>query len=290
MLGDTAVAVNPEDERYTEIIGALAELPLTDRKIPVIADDYVDPEFGTGCLKITPAHDFNDYAVGERHGLPLVNIFTPDAKLNENAPERYQGMDRFAARERIVADLEARGLLEKVEPHRMMVPRGDRSHSVIEPYLTDQWFVKAAPLAEPSIEAVGKGDIRFVPEHWTKTYFEWMRNIQDWCISRQIWWGHRIPAWYDEHGGVFVGAQRSRSSRQIRSGRLRRIAPGRGRARHVVLVRAVAVFHPGLAGEIRATRDVLSNQRAGHRLRHHFLLGRANDHVRAQVHGRRAFQ
>ncbi len=212
MLGDTAVAVNPADERYAELIGAQVELPLTERKIPVIADDYVDPEFGTGCLKITPAHDFNDYAVGERHGLERLNIFTPDAKLNENAPERYRDTDRFAARERIVADLEARGLLEKVEPHRMMVPRGDRSHSVIEPYLTDQWFVKAEPLAKPSIEAVEKGGIRFVPDHWTKTYYEWMRNIEDWCISRQIWWGHRIPAWYDENGNVFVG----RSEAEVR--------------------------------------------------------------------------
>ncbi len=212
MLGDTAVAVNPADERYSSMVGALVELPLTERKIPVIADDYVDPEFGTGCLKITPAHDFNDYAVGERHGLERLNIFTADAKLNENAPERYRGMDRFAARERIVADLQARKLLEKVDSHRMMVPRGDRSHSVIEPYLTDQWFVKAAPLAKPSIEAVEKGDIRFVPEHWTKTYFEWMRNIEDWCISRQIWWGHRIPAWYDEDGNVFV----SRSEAEVR--------------------------------------------------------------------------
>ncbi len=212
MLGDTAVAVNPLDERYSQIIGSQVELPLTDRMIPVIADDYVDPEFGTGCLKITPAHDFNDYAVGERHGLECLNIFTPDAKLNDNAPERYRGMDRFAARERIVADLEARGLLEKVEPHRMMVPRGDRSHSVIEPYLTDQWFVKAEPLAKPSIEAVENGRIRFVPDHWTKTYYEWMRNIEDWCISRQIWWGHRIPAWYDENGNVFVG----RSEAEVR--------------------------------------------------------------------------
>ncbi len=212
MLGDTAVAVSPEDKRYTGFIGAQVELPLTERKIPVVVDEYVDPEFGTGCLKITPAHDFNDYAVGERHGLECLNIFTPDAKLNENAPERYRGMDRFAARERVVADLEARGLLEKVEPHRMMVPRGDRSHSVIEPYLTDQWFVKAAPLAKPSIEAVEKGDIRFVPDHWTKTYYEWMRNIEDWCISRQIWWGHRIPAWYDENGNVFV----ARSEEEVR--------------------------------------------------------------------------
>ncbi len=209
MLGDTAVAVHPEDERYRQLVGKEVELPLADRRIPVIADDYVDPEFGTGCLKITPAHDFNDYAVGERHELECLNIFTADAKLNENAPQRYQGMDRFEARQRIVEDLEARGLLEKVTPHRMMVPRGDRSHSIIEPYLTDQWFVKTTPLAERSIEAVKNGDIRFVPEHWAKTYFEWMHNIEDWCISRQIWWGHRIPAWYDETGNVFVGRSES---------------------------------------------------------------------------------
>ena len=205
MLGDTAVAVNPSDDRYKDQIGKDVELPLCDRRIPVIADEYVDPEFGTGCLKITPAHDFNDYAVGDRHGLERINIFTPDASLNDNAPERYRGLDRFEARKRIVADLEARGLLERTEAHRMMVPYGDRSHAVIEPYLTDQWFVKAAPLAEPAIAAVERGDIRFIPEHWSKTYFEWMRNIEDWCISRQIWWGHRIPAWYDETGNVFVG-------------------------------------------------------------------------------------
>jgi valyl-tRNA synthetase len=205
MLGDTAVAVNPADERYRKFIGKEVDLPLCCRRIPVIADDYVDPAFGTGCLKITPAHDFNDYAVGERHRLERVNIFTPDASLNDAAPERYRGLDRFEARKRVVADLEARGLLERTEAHRMMVPYGDRSHAVIEPYLTDQWFVKAAPLAEPAIAAVERGDIRFVPEHWSKTYFEWMRNIEDWCISRQIWWGHRIPAWYDENGNVFVG-------------------------------------------------------------------------------------
>ncbi|TVP86616.1 MAG: valine--tRNA ligase [Thioalkalivibrio sp.] len=212
MLGDTAVAVHPEDERYRHLIGQQVELPLTGRTIPVIADDYVDPEFGSGCVKITPAHDFNDYAVGMRHELPLINIFTNDALLNENTPEAYRGLDRFEARRRVVADMEQAGLLEKVADHRLMVPRGDRSGAVIEPYLTDQWYVKAGPLAEPAIRAVEDGRIRFVPENWSKTYFEWMRNIEDWCISRQIWWGHRIPAWYDAKGNVFVG----RSEAEVR--------------------------------------------------------------------------
>ncbi len=205
MLGDTAVAVHPQDERYGKLLGKQVELPLTGRTIPVIADDYVDPEFGSGCVKITPAHDFNDYEVGQRHGLPLVNIFTDDAQLNANAPAAYRGMDRFEARKRVVADLEALGLVAEIEPHKLMVPRGDRSGAVVEPYLTDQWYVKIGPLAEPAIEAVEKGDIRFVPENWSKTYFEWMRNIQDWCISRQLWWGHRIPAWYDDDGNLYVG-------------------------------------------------------------------------------------
>ncbi|MCH9048943.1 MAG: valine--tRNA ligase [Proteobacteria bacterium] len=205
MLGDAAVAVHPNDDRYKDLIGKEVELPLTGRKIPVIADDYVDPEFGTGCVKITPAHDFNDYEMGQRHDLPLINIFTVDAVINNDAPEAYRGMDRYVARKQIVVDLEAAGLLEKIEPHRLVVPRGDRSHTVIEPYLTDQWYVKIQPLADPAIKAVESGDIKFVPENWSKTYFEWMRNIQDWCISRQLWWGHRIPAWYDEAGNIYVG-------------------------------------------------------------------------------------
>ena len=205
MLGDTAVAVHPGDDRYRDLVGSMVELPLTERRIPVVADEMVDPEFGTGCVKITPAHDFNDYQVGERHGLDRINVLTPGARMNGNAPARYQGLDRFEARAKIVEDIEARGLLARTEPHRMTVPRGDRSHAAIEPYLTDQWFVKAGPLAEPSIRAVENGDIRFVPEHWAKTFFEWMHNIEDWCISRQIWWGHRIPAWYDGEGNVYVG-------------------------------------------------------------------------------------
>jgi valyl-tRNA synthetase len=205
LLGDTAVAVNPDDERYQALLGKQLELPLTGRTIPVIADNYVDPAFGSGCVKITPAHDFNDYEMGQRHGLPQINIFTPDAKLNENAPAAYRGMDRFDARKKIVADLETAGLVEKIEPHKLKVPRGDRTKAVIEPYLTDQWYVKIAPLAEPALKAVEDGRTRFVPENWSKTYYEWMRNIKDWCVSRQLWWGHRIPAWYDEGGKIYVG-------------------------------------------------------------------------------------
>jgi valyl-tRNA synthetase len=205
LLGDTAVAVNPDDERYRALVGKRLTLPLTGRTIPVIADSYVDAAFGSGAVKITPAHDFNDYEMGLRHDLPQINIFTPDAKLNENAPGSYRGLDRFVARKKIVADLEAAGLIEKIEPHKLKVPRGDRTNAVIEPYLTDQWYVKIAPLAEPALKAVEDGSIRFVPENWSKTYFEWMRNIKDWCVSRQLWWGHRIPAWYDETGGIYVG-------------------------------------------------------------------------------------
>jgi valyl-tRNA synthetase len=256
LLGDCAVAVHPGDERYKHLLGETVELPLTGRRIPIIADEYVDPEFGTGCVKITPAHDFNDYQVWLRHRDEkpiyeqihggLINIFTPDATLisaasevgqktryqapgisglkvhvgeapegrfpEEIIPEQYRGLDRYEARRRVVADLEAQGLLEKIDDHKLVVPRGDRSGAVIEPYLTDQWYVKIGPLAKPAIEAVEDGRIRFVPDNWKNTYFEWMRNIQDWCISRQIWWGHRIPAWYDPEGNVYVG----RSEAEVR--------------------------------------------------------------------------
>lgn len=205
MLGDTAVAVNPEDERYKHLIGKTIKLPLTDREIPIIADDYVDQEFGTGCVKITPAHDFNDYEMGLRHNLPMINLFDDDAQLNNNAPEKYRGMDRFDARKQIVADLDALGLLEKIVDHTLKVPRGDRSGVVIEPYLTNQWYVKTQPLADEAIKAVEEGDINFVPKQYENMYFSWMRDIQDWCISRQLWWGHRIPAWYDADGKVYVG-------------------------------------------------------------------------------------
>ncbi|APA82243.1 valine--tRNA ligase [Francisella tularensis] len=205
MLGDMAVAVHPEDERYTHLVGKMINLPLTDRQIPIIADDYVEKDFGTGCVKITPAHDFNDYEMGKRHNLPMLNILTDDATLNTNVPSKYQGLDRFEARKQIVADMEALGLLDKIEPHALKVPTGDRTGEILEPYLTKQWFVKADVLAKPAIEAVEKGDVRFVPDNWKNTYFAWMRDIQDWCISRQLWWGHRIPAWYDEAGNAYVG-------------------------------------------------------------------------------------
>jgi valyl-tRNA synthetase len=205
LLGDTAVAVNPDDERYQSLVGKRVQLPLTGREIPIVADGYVDPEFGSGCVKITPAHDFNDYALGGRHGLPMINVLNPDATLNDNAPAAYRGLDRFEARKRVVADLEAAGLLEQIQDHKLMVPHGDRSGAVIEPLLTDQWFVRIQPLAEPAIAAVENGAIEFIPKQYENVYFAWMRNIQDWCISRQQWWGHRIPAWYDKQGNAYVG-------------------------------------------------------------------------------------
>jgi len=217
MLGDTAVAVHPEDERYQNLIGKQLRLPLAERLIPVIADDYVDPEFGSGCVKITPAHDFNDYEIGERHGLDKINILDIDARLNDAVPEAYRGLDRFVARDRVVADLEALGLVEKIEDHKLMVPRGDRSGAVVEPYLTDQWYVNIKPLAEPAIAAVNDGRVRFVPENWSRTYFEWMNNIQDWCISRQLWWGHRIPAWYDEDGEIYVARDEQTAAEQAQA-------------------------------------------------------------------------
>ena len=205
MLGDAAVAVHPDDERYRHLVGRNVLLPLAARAIPLIADFYVDPNFGSGCVKITPAHDFNDYEIGQRHGLPLINIFTERAALNDAVPERFRGLDRFEARTRIVRELEDAGLVKRVEKHRLVIPRGDRSGAVLEPWLTDQWYVKIAPLAAPAVAAVEDGRTRFVPESWARTYFEWMRNIKDWCVSRQLWWGHRIPAWYDDAGNVYVG-------------------------------------------------------------------------------------
>ena len=229
MLGDAAVAIHPNDERYKHLLGEFVKLPLSGRLIPIIADEYVDPEFGTGCVKITPAHDFNDYEVWTRHKEissiqdqihgGLINIFTSDAAIRANEegeqdliPEQYIGLGRVAARKQIVADLDALDLLEKIEDHKLMVPRGDRSGSIIEPFLTDQWYVKVAPLAEPALEAVKSGEIQFVPDNWKNTYYDWMNNIQDWCISRQIWWGHRIPAWYDDLGNIYVG----RSEQEVR--------------------------------------------------------------------------
>jgi valyl-tRNA synthetase len=216
MLGDTAVAVHPDDERYRRLVGKQIRLPLTERLIPIVADEYVDAAFGSGCVKITPAHDFNDYEVGKRHDLPLINIFDANAALNDAVPAKYRGMDRFVARKAIVADLEASGLVEKIEPHTLNVPRGDRSGAVLEPWLTDQWYVSVAPLAASAIEAVESGRIRFVPDAWSKNYFQWMRNIQDWCISRQLWWGHQIPAWYDADGNIYVARSEAAALEQAR--------------------------------------------------------------------------
>src|SRR5690606_37551663 len=238
MLGDSAVMVHPDDERYSALVGKTVTLPLTGRQIPVIADSYVDREFGTGVVKATPAHDFNDYQVGQRHSLPLINIFTPEARIKsselddfsfrghraatapgtqpadaalatsptiECIPQKYQGLDRYEARKAVLADLEAAGLLVETKPHKLQVPRGDRSGQAIEPYLTDQWFVKMDGLASRGMELVESGDVKFVPPNWINTYRHWMENIQDWCISRQLWWGHRIPAWYDDAGTIYVG-------------------------------------------------------------------------------------
>lgn len=229
MLGDVALMVHPEDERYKHLIGQMARLPLSDREIPIIADDYVDLEFGTGVVKVTPAHDFNDYAVGQRHNLPQISILTLDAKINDNAPEKYRGLDRFDARKQIVADLDAQGLLESVKPHKLMVPRSDRTGTVIEPMLTDQWFVamsKPAPegtfhpgksITETALDVVRSGEIKFVPENWTTTYNQWLENIQDWCISRQLWWGHQIPAWYDDAGNVYVARTEEEATGKARA-------------------------------------------------------------------------
>jgi valyl-tRNA synthetase len=238
MLGDVAVAVDPTDERFMHLHGAMVRLPITGREVPIVADSYVDKEFGTGCVKITPAHDFNDYALGQRHNLPMISVFTLDAKINENAPQQYQGLDRFAARKQIVADLEAQGFLEQVKPHKLMVPRGDRTNVIIEPMLTDQWFVamsKPAPegtfnpgksITEVALEKVASGEIKFVPENWSTTYNQWLNNIQDWCISRQLWWGHRIPAWYDEQGNIVVARSeeeaKAKAAAQGITGALRR--------------------------------------------------------------------
>ena len=214
MLGDAAVAVNPKDERYTRLIGRQVLLPLTGRSIPVIADDYVDPEFGTGCVKITPAHDFNDYQVGQRHGLAQMNVLTLDAKINDNAPAAYRGLDRFEARKRVLADLDVQGFLVSEKPYKLRVPRSGRTGVIVEPMLTDQWFVKMDSLAQRGLQAVAEGEVRFYPDHWTATYNNWLENIQDWCISRQLWWGHQIPCWYDEQGNAYVARSEAEAKAQ----------------------------------------------------------------------------
>ncbi len=229
LLGDVAVMVHPDDERYAHLVGKTVTLPLVGREIPVIADSYVDREFGTGVVKVTPAHDFNDYAVGQRHQLPMISVLTLDAKINDEAPVAYRGLDRFEARKRMVEDLSAQGLLEQVRPHKLMVPRGDRTNSIIEPMLTDQWFVamsKPAPtdslhpgksITEVALQVVEDGRVKFVPENWTTTYNQWLTNIQDWCISRQLWWGHQIPAWHSADGQIFVARSAEDAQAQARA-------------------------------------------------------------------------
>ena len=222
LLGDTAVAVHPEDERFAALIGKTLTLPLVGREIPIIADDYVDPSFGSGCVKITPAHDFNDYAIGKRHQLPIINILTDDGAMNNQVPEAYRALDRFDARKRVIADMQSAGLLVDTKPHKLMVPRGEKSNAIIEPYLTDQWYVDLtrktqddgrpgghSVITQPSLDVVADGRVRFVPDTWARTYNQWLENIQDWCISRQIWWGHRIPAWYDDAGNIYVANDES---------------------------------------------------------------------------------
>jgi len=214
LLGDTAVAVHPEDERYAHLIGKHVRLPIAERSIPIIADDYVDREFGTGVVKITPAHDFNDWQIGQRHKLVAISVLTLDAKMNDICPTEYQGLDRYAARQKLLDDLQAKGLLVSAKPHKLMIPRGDRTHAVIEPMLTDQWFMSMEGLAQQGLAAVESGELKFVPENWTTTYRQWLENIQDWCVSRQLWWGHRIPAWYDEDGNFYVAANEADAVKQ----------------------------------------------------------------------------
>jgi valyl-tRNA synthetase len=272
MLGDTAVAVHPENERLKHLIGEHAVLPLVGRRIPIVGDDYADPEKGTGAVKITPAHDFNDFEVGKRHRLPLVNIFTPEARLNLagnaefmagvapsdalDATLTLHGVDRFVARKKIIDRLQEAGLMDKIEPYVHTVPHGDRSGEVIEPFLTDQWYVDAKTLAQPAIAAVREGRTQFVPKNWEKTFFEWMENIQPWCVSRQLWWGHQIPAWYGPDGKVFVAESEAEA-------------------------KGAAKAHYG-------KDEALNDQRARHRLRHHLLLGRAHDDARHPFHAKGA--
>ncbi len=307
MLGDVAVAVHPDDERYRALVGKEVLLPLTGRTIPVIADEYVDPAFGTGCVKITPAHDFNDWKVGQRHGLAPIPILTLDASVNDNAPAPYRGLDRYDARKRVVSDLEAAGLLESVKPHKMMVPRCARTNEVVEPMLTDQWFVamsKPAPagtlqpgksIAQVALEVVERGEVKFFPENWVNTYNQWLVNIQDWCISRQLWWGHQIPAWYDDAGNVYVARDEAAAQAQARaagrSGALQRDPDVLDTWFSSALVCHSTLGWPEPQGDDkRGVRPLSPVVGAGHRLRDHLLLGRAHDHDDDPLHRPRAVQ
>ena len=314
MLGDVAVAVHPDNEKLKHLIGKIAILPLVGRRIPIVGDDYADPEKGTGAVKITPAHDFNDFEVGKRHDLPQISVLDVEGKIALKDNEAFldgvptsteldetfelHGVDRFKARKIVVERLEDAGLMDKIEPHTHMVPHGDRSNVVIEPFLTDQWYVNAKALAVQAIAAVRDGKTNFVPKNWEKTYFDWMENIQPWCISRQLWWGHQIPAWYGPDGKVFVAETEEEAVSRalayyaetgaISDDQARNMATHpeqaravpdarRGRARHLVLVGAVAVLDARLAGRDEGAEALLSDHGAGHRLRHHLLLGRPHD-------------
>ena len=290
MLGDTAVAVHPDDARYAAHLGKHAILPLVGRRLPIIADEHADPEAGSGAVKITPAHDFNDFEVGRRHKLDTVNIFDESAHLNENAPEAYRGLDRFAARKRVVADLEAVGLIASIEAHEYVLPYGDRSDTVIEPWLTVQWYADAAALAGPAIAAVEDGRTTFVPKRWEKTFFEWMRNIQPWCISRQLWWGHQIPAWYGPDGHVFVEMDEDQAQASAAAHYGKEVALER--EPDVLDTWFSSALWPfstlGWPDETPELKRYYPTDDPGHELRHHLLLGRADDDDGAEIHGRGA--
>ena len=301
MLGDVAVMVHPEDERYAHLIGQMVNLPLCDRQIPVIADDYVDKEFGTGVVKVTPAHGQNAYAVGPRHQLPMVCVLTLQATVNDNAPEKYRGMDRFVARKAVVADLEALGLLVEVKKHKLMVPICTRTGQVIEPMLTDQWFVAmrkvgegdatGKSIAQKAIDAVDSGAVKFVPENWINTYHQWMNNIQDWCISRQLWWGHQIPAWYDNEGNVYVAKNEAEAQAQAPGKTLRRDEDVLDTWYSSALVPFSTMGWPRRhPHKPERLRPLPAQHRAGHGLRHHLLLGGPDDHDDHALHGPRAVQ
>ena len=281
MLGDTAVAVNPDDERYRDRIGQTVRLPIIGRDLTIIADEFVDPAFGTGAVKVTPAHDPNDFQMGKRHGLLEVAVIDEDGRITP-AGGPFAGLDRFKARAGVVERLEAEGLLVKVADHQHAVGTCQRCSTVVEPLVSTQWFVKVAPLAQEAIRVVENGQVRFLPENWTKTYYDWMYNIHDWCISRQLWWGHRIPAWYCE---VVQSDDRGRAGARAMRVR-RRPDAGQRRARHVVQLAALAVQHDGLAGPDRGLPPLLPDRPDVDRVRHHLLLGCADDHVGRQVHGR----